>query len=43
MTNIIFPRWMLDWIDSNRGDLSRQSFIVNMVRDVITSNSKYNA
>ena len=41
MTNIIFPRWMLDWIDMNRGDLSRQSFIVNLVRDVISSNSKY--
>ena len=40
--NIIFPRWMLDWIDANRGCLSRQSFVVNVIRDVIAAHSKYN-
>lgn len=26
--SLIIPRPLLEWIDSNRGDLSRQSFII---------------
>lgn len=26
--SLIIPRSLLDWIDTNRGELSRQSFII---------------
>lgn len=28
MTNLIVPRELLRWIDENRGELSRQSFMI---------------
>lgn len=31
MTNLILPRYLLKWIDDNRGGLSRQSFIINCI------------
>jgi hypothetical protein len=40
MTYITFPRAMLEWLDRNRGPLSRQSFIVHLVFEAM-SQEKY--
>lgn len=29
--NLLLPREMLDWVDKNRGSLSRQAFIVRCI------------
>lgn len=34
MTKLIIPRDLLMWIDENRGEMSRQSFILKCVSKV---------
>lgn len=29
---LLLPKFVLEWIDKNRGELSRQSFIVNHLK-----------
>lgn len=40
MTKIFFPAHLLAWLDNNRGYKSRQSFIVDLLLEVMSS-SKY--
>jgi len=30
--NLLIPKHILDWIDSKRGALSRQAYIINCIR-----------